>query len=82
MFYKEDTPRKPLTKYTFPGNVEGLFVELNFRKSKWLLFDTYHPPTQNDQYFLTALIKLLILTVIMIMFYWQDILMQKMMALA
>ena len=28
-----------------------MFVELNFRKSNWLLCGTYHPPAQNDQYF-------------------------------
>ena len=25
-----------------------MFIELNFRKSKWLLFGTYHPPSQMD----------------------------------
>ena len=51
-FVKEDIPSKLLTKHDFQSDVEGLLVELNFRKSKWLLFGTYHPPTQNDQYFL------------------------------
>ena len=51
IFVKEDIPSKPLTKHNFPSDVEGLFVELNFRKSKWHLFGTYHPPAQNDQYF-------------------------------
>ena len=35
-------PSKLLTKHNLPSGVEGLFVELNFRKSKWLLFGTYH----------------------------------------
>ena len=26
--------------------MEGLFVELSFRKCLWLLFGTYHPPSQ------------------------------------
>ena len=43
-FIKEDTPSKRLTKHNFPSDIEGSFVELNFRKSKWLLFGTYHPP--------------------------------------
>ena len=30
--------------------MEGLFVELNYRKCKWLLFGTYHPPSQADIY--------------------------------
>ena len=36
-----------------------MFVELNFRKSKWLLFGTYHPPAQNDQYFFNCIDKTL-----------------------
>ena len=59
IFVKEDIPRKLLTKYNFPSDVEGLFVELNFRKSKWLLFGTYHPPAQNDQYFFNCIDKAL-----------------------
>ena len=37
--------------------MEGLFVELNFRKCKWLLFGTYHPPSQADVYYLGNLDK-------------------------
>lgn len=31
--------------------MEGLFVELNTRKCKWLLFGTYHSPFQADIYY-------------------------------
>ena len=55
IFVKENIPSKLLTKHNFPSDVEGLFVELNFRKSKWLLFGTYHPPAQNDQYFFNCI---------------------------
>ena len=37
--------------------MEGLFVELNFRKVKWLLLGTYHPPSQNDIYYFNQLDK-------------------------
>ena len=37
--------------------MEGLLVELNFRKVKWLLFGTYHPPLQNDIYHFNQLDK-------------------------
>ena len=30
-------------------------VELNFRKTKWLLFGTYHPHNQNNTYFFEKL---------------------------
>ena len=46
-----DTPRKLLKKHSFPNDIEGLFVEINFRKSKWLLYETCHPPSENDQYY-------------------------------
>ena len=36
-----------------------MFVELNFRKSKWLLFGTYHPPAYNDKYFFNCIDKAL-----------------------
>ena len=35
IFVKEDLPSKLLTKHNFPSDVEGLFVELNFIKSKF-----------------------------------------------
>ena len=28
-----------------------MFIEINFRNSKWLLFGTYHPPSQNDNFY-------------------------------
>ena len=34
IFVKEYIPNKLLKKHNFPSDVEGLFVELNFRKSK------------------------------------------------
>ena len=30
---KEDTPNRMLTKDNFPDNIEGLFIELNFRRN-------------------------------------------------
>ena len=48
-----------LTKHVFPDDVEGLFIELNFRKGKWLLFGTYHSPTQSDSYYFNNLDKTL-----------------------
>ena len=35
----------------FSENIEGIFLEINLRKSKWLLFGTYHPPSQNDNFY-------------------------------
>ena len=48
---RDNIPSKLQTKHFFPNDIEGLFVELNFRKCKWLLLGTYHPPSQSDQHF-------------------------------
>ena len=42
-------PCKKLMKHFFPHDIEGMFIELNFGKSQWLLFSTYH---QNVEYYL------------------------------
>ena len=52
IYVRDFLPCKKLRKHAFPHDIEGMFVELNFRKSKWLLFATYHPPPQNVEYYL------------------------------
>ena len=37
IYVPEDITGKMLTKHKFPDDIEGLFVEINFRKCKWLL---------------------------------------------
>ena len=49
IYIREDIPSRLLLKQVFPSDIEGLFIELNFRKCKWLLLGTYHPPSQSDQ---------------------------------
>ena len=52
MVYIRDTiPSKILEKHSCPNNIECFFIELNFIKCKWLLCGTYHPPSQNDEYY-------------------------------
>ena len=46
IYARDDIPSKLL-----PKHIEGLFVELNFRKYKWLLLGIYHPPSQSKQRF-------------------------------
>ena len=46
IYIRDDIPSKLLLKHVFPDDIEGSFVELNFRKSKWLLMRAYHPPSQ------------------------------------
>ena len=59
IYIRDDIPSKLLTKHVFPDDIEGLFVELNFRKSKWLLMGAYHPPSQSNSYFFEHLDKAL-----------------------
>ena len=49
IYVRSDIPCKQLSKYDFPDGIEGIFVEIRFRKSRWLLFGTYHPPSQDDK---------------------------------
>ena len=59
IFIRDDIPSRVLTKHVFPDDIEGVFIEPNFRKAKWLLFGTYHPPTQSDSYYFNNLDKAL-----------------------
>ena len=59
IYVREDIPSNILRKHFFPNDIEGIFVEINFRKSKWLLCSTYHPPSQSDQYYFDNIDKAL-----------------------
>ena len=37
----ENIPRKPLRKHVLPSDIECVFLELHFKKCKWLLVRTY-----------------------------------------
>ena len=50
IYIREDIPSKLLAD-KLRHDIEGIFVELNLRKKKWLLFGWYHPPSQSDEYF-------------------------------
>ena len=41
IYVREDIPSKLLNKHNFTKNVEGLFIEINLRKSKLLFFGGY-----------------------------------------
>ena len=43
IYVREDIPSKKRKKQTFPDDIEGLFIEINLRKCKWLLLGSYHP---------------------------------------
>ena len=43
IYDRKDIPSRISEKYKLPQDVEGMFVELNFRKMKWLLSGIYRP---------------------------------------
>ena len=59
IFVRKHIPSKLLQKRVFAVDIEGLFIELNFRKCQWLLFGTYHPPSWEDQYYCNNLDEIL-----------------------
>ena len=59
IYVRQDIPCKQLFKHTLPSDIEGIFVEINLKKVKWLLFGTYHPPSQNDDYYFENVTKAL-----------------------
>ena len=65
IYVREGISSKILEKHKLPQDVEGMFVKLNFRKTKWLLFGPYHSLSQNDQYYFEALDKALVVAVVM-----------------
>ena len=48
-----------MSKHILPTDVEALFIELSFRKCKWLLIGNYHPPPLSDQYFFDKFVNVL-----------------------
>jgi len=46
IYVKENILSKLLIKHNFPDDIEGIFIEINLRKSKLLFLGSYHPPNQ------------------------------------
>ena len=55
IYVRDDISSRNLMKHTSYHDIETLFIELNFKKSKWLLVGCYHHPSQNDQYFFNTI---------------------------
>ena len=51
IYIRDDIPCKELSKHKFPVDIEGIFIEINLRKTKWLILGTYRPPNQSVDYF-------------------------------
>ena len=55
IYVREDIPSKELTRHTFKDHVEGIFIELNFRKYKLLVLGTYRPPNFDKELFFNSI---------------------------
>ena len=51
VYFRDDIPSKQLNKQILPDDVEGVFIEKNMRKTKWLIIGIYCPPSQPVRYF-------------------------------
>ena len=59
IYIKENIPAKILNNNNLANDIEGIFIELNFKNDKWLLFGTYHPPNQCSRHYFTELDRVL-----------------------
>ena len=64
IYILDDILRKELSEHNFPADIEGIFIAINLRKTKWLILRAYHPLSQSINYFFENLgIRLSIFTV-------------------
>ena len=55
IYIREDILCKELTTHPFSSDIEGIFLEVNLRKSKWLVFGGYNNNKLNTDIFLSKL---------------------------
>ena len=52
IYVRENIPCRQIPFHDKPSDIEGIFVELNLRKNKWLLMGGYNPAKEKALYFL------------------------------
>ena len=55
IYVREDIPCRKIREHSHELNIEGIFLEINLRKSKWLLFGGYNHDKSNIDIFLENL---------------------------
>ena len=53
IYVRNDIPCRELKSHNVTDNFEGIVLEINLRKGKWLLFGGYNPHNENITHFLT-----------------------------
>ena len=59
IYIRDDIPCRELKTHQISNHLEGIFLEVNLRKSKWLLFGGYNPNKSNIDTFLGDLGQIL-----------------------
>ena len=59
LFVREDIPAKSI--FTEVSPIEGIYVEINLRKQKWLIFCSYNPNKHNISIHIEVLSKSILL---------------------
>ena len=57
IYVRDHLPCKQIKSHNLPENVEGLFLEINIGKTKWLLVGGYNPHKESISYFLSHISK-------------------------
>ena len=60
IYVRNSIPSHQLTDFKMPKDIQIIPVELNLRKTKWLLLNIYKPPKQSTLYFLEILSNIII----------------------
>ena len=55
VYVKETIPSKLLVEFSLPNKIQAIPVEINFRKSKWLLLSIYRPPDLPENIFVDSI---------------------------
>ena len=57
IYIRENIPCRLLVNHSLPNNIEAIFVELNFKKRKWLVIGTYRPPSLSQTHYFSNMQK-------------------------
>ena len=52
IFFTDYLPCRRIESHKLLGNVEGMFIEMTVRNTKWLIIPGYNPRKENTSYFL------------------------------
>ena len=59
VYIKETIPSKELKSIPVPKDLQIIPIEINLRKSKWLIIPIYKPPSTSDSYFIENMNKII-----------------------